>query len=122
MKFIYTNYKNETEERDIDVLSFDFLSKPGFGYQPGWFITGIDREKKATRSFRIDERMRPLQGDLHLIGGTGGACYPITEGHEVRSAVDKIADVVQNQLDAANPLKKDESGVGAYIDGATVDR
>jgi predicted DNA-binding transcriptional regulator YafY len=52
-KFMYTNYKGETKERKIEFESISFISNPGFGYQPGWFINGYCFEKNARRSFAL---------------------------------------------------------------------
>src|SRR5690242_4329685 len=106
MKFVYTNYKNETAERDVEVLSIDFLTNPGFGYAPGWFITGRDRDRKGdVRSFRIDERMLPTEADFnaprHRHPGLTLVEYPITETHDIKSAVQKIQDSVTESLDEA---------------------
>lgn len=109
MRFVYTNYKGETEERDIDVLEITYMSKPGFGYEPGWFLTGRDRGRGGdVRSFRFDGRMTPTAGDTAGAMGRNLTTvdYPITEGHEVRSAVDKIAERVSKEISDADPLKR----------------
>lgn len=101
MKFIYTNYKGETEERDIDVTALSYIPAPRFGYEPGWFLTGRDRSRNGQmRSFRFDGRMIPTAGDTAERMGQGLSMveYPITEGHYVREAVDKIADRVEHEL------------------------
>src|SRR6218665_1379184 len=99
MKFIYTNYKGETEERDVDVTSIDFLPPPGVGYDPGWFLTGIDKARNAKRSFRIDARMVPIPGSAPIPGGNFS--FPISDGNEVRASVQKIEDIVSGELAAA---------------------
>lgn len=53
VSFAYNNHRGVTEARTIDVYSLDFLTKPGFGYQPGWFLTGRCHARNATRSFAL---------------------------------------------------------------------
>lgn len=101
MKFEYTNYKGETEERDVDVTSIDYISNPGFGYEPGWFLTGRDRERNgAVRSFRLDQRMAPLGPAMHRHPGLTLCEYPITEGHAVRETVEQLQKLaVEREID-----------------------
>lgn len=54
INFNYKNYRGEVSFRRVAVDSIEFLTNPGFGYQPGWFISGIDLDKNARRSFRFD--------------------------------------------------------------------
>lgn len=51
--FKYRNYKGSVGYRTIEVQSLDWIAAPGFDYQPGWFISGIDEEKKVRRSFAL---------------------------------------------------------------------
>lgn len=53
VKFDYCNHKGVCRKRTVDVTSIDFHSKPGFGYEPGWFLTGIDQDKRQVRSFAV---------------------------------------------------------------------
>ena len=57
--FTYRNYKGEHEVRTVIPTSVDFLSDPGFGYQPGWFLTGIDVDRKEKRSFFLANIILP---------------------------------------------------------------
>lgn len=51
--FKYRNHGGKEAIRTIEVQSLDFLRNPGFGYQPGWFLTGICEDKKEVRSFAL---------------------------------------------------------------------
>lgn len=54
ISFDYLNHKGLKEHRTIKGpfdLSFQF--HPGFGYQPGWFLSGICMDRKARRSFAL---------------------------------------------------------------------
>lgn len=51
--FFYKNHRGQVEERTIDVDSIEWLSNPDYGYQPGWFISGIDHDSDARRSFAL---------------------------------------------------------------------
>ena len=53
ISFIYTNHKGNKRRRTITVDSIEFHRKPGYGYQPGWFVSGIDMEKRLRRSFAL---------------------------------------------------------------------
>jgi hypothetical protein len=55
--FVYTNHRGITGERTIDVDSIEWHQEPGFGYQPGWFISGRCHEKDARRSFAMSRIM-----------------------------------------------------------------
>lgn len=52
-KFTYRNHRGEVEEREVDVDSVEFIRDPGFNYQPGWFISGIDQSRMQRRSFAL---------------------------------------------------------------------
>lgn len=54
ISFLYLNHRGVKEQRVVDVETLEFIREPGFGYQPGWFITGIDHKKQARRSFALD--------------------------------------------------------------------
>ena len=49
--FTYRNYKGKESRRRVKVDSIEFIRDPGFGYQPGWFLSGMDLDKNARRSF-----------------------------------------------------------------------
>jgi len=51
--FDYMNHKGVTRRRKVRVTSLDFLRTINFGYQPGWYITGVDIEKDQIRSFAL---------------------------------------------------------------------
>lgn len=51
--FRYRNHKGVVKTRSVEVKSLDFLKEPGFGYQPGWFLTGICADKNEIRSFAL---------------------------------------------------------------------
>lgn len=51
--FNYKNHRGEIALRTVEVQSLDFLYNPGFGYQPGWFLSGICQDKGERRSFAL---------------------------------------------------------------------
>lgn len=53
VEFNYLNHRGELKRRRVLPLSLDFQKNPGYGYQPGWFLTGWCQDKKATRSFAL---------------------------------------------------------------------
>lgn len=63
--FKYINHKGRISDRTVVVEHLHFLPDPGFGYQPGWFVTGIDVDKEEYRSFALThivmERDTPQQ-------------------------------------------------------------
>lgn len=59
IKFRYKNYKGEERERTVDVHSVEYRATPGFGYGPGWFISGRDHEKNGYRSFALSNIIVP---------------------------------------------------------------
>jgi predicted DNA-binding transcriptional regulator YafY len=54
VKFTYLNHHGKKEVRTIDPESLEFIKNPGFGYQPGWFLSGRCHEKNARRSFSLN--------------------------------------------------------------------
>ena len=50
--FTYLNHRGETSERTVEAHSVEYLVDPGYGYQPGWFISG-EVEGKGRRSFSL---------------------------------------------------------------------
>lgn len=53
MRFTYINHRGQQSERNVDIDSLEFHYNPGFGYQPGWFISGFDHDKADRRSFAL---------------------------------------------------------------------
>lgn len=53
MKFKYTNYKGEIEERNVRPIMIGWQGAPGFGYQPGLFLHAFDLERQANRTFSL---------------------------------------------------------------------
>jgi hypothetical protein len=55
-KFVEFNYKNRKGEIALRQIVFErlhYILLPGYGYQPGWFITGICQTKQSRRSFAL---------------------------------------------------------------------
>lgn len=76
--FTYTNYKGVTSERTVAVECLEFLDKPGFGYQSGWFLSGIDLDKQQRRSFALPHIKLPGRFVTGHRKGTR-LCLPLTE-------------------------------------------
>ena len=51
--FTYMNHEGEQEQRFVVVDTLEFLNKPGFGLQPGWFLSGWCSKAKTRRSFAL---------------------------------------------------------------------
>lgn len=63
MKFQYLNHNGKLAERNVDIDSLEFHRNPGYGYQPGWFISGFDHDKAARRSFALSRIvLDPIEG------------------------------------------------------------
>lgn len=54
IRFTYTNHHGKVAERTVDVDSLEYYNSPGFGYEPGWFISGFCHDKQARRSFALE--------------------------------------------------------------------
>lgn len=52
--FEYLNHNGKRSDRDVDIDSLEYHRNPGFGYQPGWFVSGWDYDKANRRSFALD--------------------------------------------------------------------
>lgn len=59
IKFTYRNHRGKESQRTVDVDAVEFVHKPGFGYQPGWVISGFDHDKQARRSFKLSHIVFP---------------------------------------------------------------
>lgn len=57
--FDYLNHHGKLATRHVEVSRLQFEFRPGFGYQPGWFLNGTCLDKKATRSFALDRIILP---------------------------------------------------------------
>lgn len=64
VRFDYINHKGVRKERTVLPISLDFMFNPNYGYQPGWFLTGIDQDKNAVRSFALYNII--AKGDVDL--------------------------------------------------------
>lgn len=53
VKFTYLNHHGKEAARTVDVECLEFQRSPGYGYQPGWFLTGHCHDKDARRSFAL---------------------------------------------------------------------
>lgn len=59
IKFQYMNHRGEIRERSVDVDALEFFFVPIWGYQPGWFISGLDLESMQRRSFSLNRIIFP---------------------------------------------------------------
>jgi predicted DNA-binding transcriptional regulator YafY len=71
--FDYRNHRGEIRNRKVCVDSIEFLPNPGYGYQPGWFLSGYDYDKQARRSFalsgiKLNDKAQALSLRLGPIG------------------------------------------------------
>lgn len=68
LKFVYRNYKDEIEERVVDlddgpVGRFEYWH-PGINPQHplgGWMVSGICRVRKARRTFELKRIIGPIE-------------------------------------------------------------
>jgi hypothetical protein len=101
MKFIYTNHKGETEERNVTPMALLFIHDPGSisghlaGYDPGWFLECIAHDRgDDMRHFALDHigkkhpEGQPEDHDIRLslptgIGNSFG--WPYDAGSQMRA-------------------------------------
>lgn len=74
--FHYKNHRGEVAERHVEVDSLEFVTNPGFGYQPGWFLSGHDLDKGARRSFALSHIQ---SGDTDFVGRGQGFHMPLMD-------------------------------------------
>lgn len=53
IRFTYTNHRGEKAARDVRPLKLEYIPRPGYNYEPGWFLTALDVDKNAIRSFAL---------------------------------------------------------------------
>ncbi len=63
--FTYTNHRGEVAERNVVFESLDYITQPGYAYPPGWFLTGLDLDRNARRSFALQNIIIP-DGTVNL--------------------------------------------------------
>lgn len=63
INFKYRSHRGVIEDRTIDVDMVGWLHNPGYGYQPGWFISGRCHDRNARRSFALSHIV--LEGASH---------------------------------------------------------
>lgn len=54
IKFKYRNHRGDINERDVTLWNIAYHPKPGWGYEPGWFLNGYDHDRSARRSFKFE--------------------------------------------------------------------
>lgn len=59
IEFKYLNHAGKVADRKVDVDALEFFFEPMWGYQPGWFISGLDQDKMARRSFALNRIIFP---------------------------------------------------------------
>lgn len=57
--FLYKNHRGEIAGRTVTVHGLDYMVAPSFGYDPGWFLTGYCHDRKALRSFALNNMILP---------------------------------------------------------------
>lgn len=62
LSFTYKNHNGITSVRTLDAESIDYRKSPGYDYEPGWFVTGYCHDRKAIRSFALNNIVIP-EGD-----------------------------------------------------------
>lgn len=68
IEFAYRNYRGEIAVRKIEPTDLAYQPKPGYDYQPGWALSGIDLERDARRTFFLPHIILPtLQHPFILI-------------------------------------------------------
>lgn len=63
VQFYYLNHKGITRLRTVVPEALEVLLEPGFGYAPGWFLSGQDLDKGARRSFALGNIQVPADGE-----------------------------------------------------------
>lgn len=65
--FEYTNHRGDVGNRTVMVDRIVWMDDPGYGYEPGWFVIGVDLDRKEQRQFRLGggEHARP-SGDFPI--------------------------------------------------------
>lgn len=65
--FSYKNYRGEIRVRHVEPHAIEWLDTPGFEYEPGWFLTGFDDDKRAVRSFALSNIVLPEDKNFILV-------------------------------------------------------
>lgn len=67
VEFVYKNYRGETRFRNVKPERLTWLPKPGFGYQPGWFLEGICNDSGERRSFALVNIILPSANSIYKL-------------------------------------------------------
>jgi predicted DNA-binding transcriptional regulator YafY len=58
--FNYTNHRNLSEQRTVTPIAIEYLTRPGFGYEEGWFLRAFCHDREQERTFSLDAKhMQP---------------------------------------------------------------
>jgi hypothetical protein len=91
-QFRYINHRGENEIRTVRPIKFEWLSNPGWGYTPGWFLTAFDYDRGEERSFRIDGlHFFPLDQTAYVLPSEDKTAADLDE---IRSSVKALADKI----------------------------
>jgi hypothetical protein len=101
MKFKYTNYKGEIEERNVRPITLGWQGDPGFGYQPGLFLHAFDLERQAARTFSLGpDHFQPSDNpDMPWDDGGGLEIYRFPTDEQIT-----LADIKATVTALANQL------------------
>lgn len=91
ISFDYINHRGELRRRHVRPVSIRFNADPGYGYAPGWFLTGFDIQKEEIRDFALlnivpgtDENKKIFDLGLHaaIVPDVGTTPTPRLDGEE----------------------------------------
>lgn len=61
-RFKYKNHHGKIADRVVSVDALEYIMEPGFEYPPGWFLSGYCHDKRARRSFALNNIIVPDMG------------------------------------------------------------
>jgi predicted DNA-binding transcriptional regulator YafY len=120
IRFSYKNYKGEVEERNVRPLALEYLTRPGYGYEPGIFLRAFDIARNAVRSFRIDERFQ-LPDDVKT-NSAAITLYAFPSDEQVTlSSIMETVKALEAKVVMYDEITSNQSVVYFYRNNATPD-
>lgn len=74
ISFVYRNHRGEVETRRVIPERLQFILRPGFDYQPGWFLVAWDLDRQHGRTFALSHII--IEGSL-THGPDGNILYEL---------------------------------------------
>lgn len=103
ISFGYTNHHGKTANRRVIPDALEYIQAPGFGYPPGWFLSGMCLDKNERRSFALSNMTLPDVANWVLLPFNKPT---LNDGRNVKLSTGAVLNVFH--ITALYPIKNHE--------------